>query len=144
MIDHWKRLRQRLPAPLEHYAGFLFSGTLAFLTDAAILEGLIRFAGLSPFVGRIFSISIAMVVAWLLHRTITFQVRERPSLTEFLQFAAVVWTAQIVNYLVFCGVLIAVPGIAPFVALVLACLVAMFVSYAGYRFGVFRSGTGLP
>jgi len=144
MIDQWKRLRTRLPTQWEHYAGFLFSGSLAFLIDASILEALTRIAGLSPFVARLVSISIAMVAAWLLHRTVTFAVRVPPSFTEFLQFAAVVWSAQLINYLIFCAVLIAVPGTAPFVALVLACLVAMFVSYTGYRFGVFRNRAGLP
>ncbi|HXF54459.1 MAG TPA: GtrA family protein [Hyphomicrobiaceae bacterium] len=144
MTSLMKRLRARLPARWEHYGGFLLSGTLAFLTDAAILEGLTRIGGLSPFLARLFSISIAMVVAWLLHRTITFAVRVPPSLSEFLQFAAVVWAAQLVNYLVFCAVLIALPGTAPLAALVFACLIAMFVSYAGYRFGVFRRHAGLP
>jgi putative flippase GtrA len=144
MTGLWSRVQERLPARWGHYGGFLVAGTLAFLTDAAVLEGLTRFAELSPFLARLFSISVAMVVAWLLHRKITFAVSAPPSLPEFLQFAAVVWTAQAVNYLVFCGVLIAVPGTTPFVALVLACLVAMFVSYTGYRYGVFRNGAGLP
>jgi putative flippase GtrA len=144
MMGLGKRRLGRLPAAWEHYAGFVIAGSLAFLTDATILEALTRFAGLSPFLARPISISIAMVVAWLLHRTITFAVRVPPSVAEFLQFAAVVWTAQLVNYLVFCAVLIAVPGTAPFAALVLACLVAMFVSYTGYRFGVFRNRAGLP
>lgn len=144
MIGERQPPDRRLPALWQHYGGFILAGSLAFLTDAAILEGLTRFAGLSPFLARPIGISIAMVVSWLINRTLTFAMRSPPSLAEFLQFAAVVWTAQLVNYLVFCAILIAVPGTAPFAALVLACLVAMFVSYTGYRFGVFRKRAGLP
>lgn len=143
MNGNERRSAERLPAAWEHYGGFVLAGSLAFLTDAAILEILTRFAGLSPFLARPVGISAGMVVSWLLNRTITFAMRTPPRLAEFLQFAAVVWIAQLINYLVFCAILIAVPGTAPFVALVLACLVAMFVSYTGYRFGVFRKRAGV-
>jgi len=125
-------------AHVRHYGGFVLAGGLAFSTDAAILEGLTRFAGLSPFLARPFGICTAMVVSWLVNRTVTFAMRTPPRLSEFLKFAAVAWSAQALNYCVFALILLAAPQSPPFIALVLACLVAMFFSYTGYRFGVFR------
>jgi putative flippase GtrA len=132
-------LRPLLMRPLvRHYGGFVLAGGLAFATDATILELLIRFAGLSPFLARPFGICAGMVVSWLINRGVTFAVQSPPRISEFARFAAVAWSAQAVNYCVFAAILLAFPAMPPFVALVLACLVAMFFSYTGYRFGVFR------
>ena len=59
---------------------------------------------------------------------------------EFGRFAAVSWTAQAVNYAVFSAILLLRPGTHALVALLLASLVAMFVSYFGFRHGVFARG----
>lgn len=147
-------MRQRLAAALRpvlanayrrHYGGFVLAGGLAFATDASILEVLTRFAGMSPFLARIFGICAGMVVSWLVNRTVTFAMRTPPRVSEFLKFAAVAWSAQAVNYAVFAAILLAAPATPPFGALVAACFVAMFFSYTGYRFGVFgQRGWGPP
>lgn len=124
--------------PLRHYGGFVIAGCLALLTDAAILE-LLRSQGISPFVARIPAIATAMVVSWLVNRTLTFAARHPPNIREFAKFAAVSWVAQLVNYLVFAMILLLAPDVWPVAALAAASLAAMFVSYAGFRFGVFRS-----
>jgi putative flippase GtrA len=140
-------MKQWYPAALKplfenpqgrHYGGFVLAGGLAFATDASILEALTRFAGMSPFLARPFGICAGMVVSWLINRTVTFAMHTPPHVSEFLKFAAVAWSAQAVNYLVFAAILLAVPATLPFIALVCACFVAMFFSYTGYRFGVFR------
>jgi len=123
----------------RHYGGFVLAGLLALATDAAVLEGLHRAFGISPYLARIPGIATAMVVSWLVNRTITFAVRTPPKLGEFGKFAAVSWLAQTVNYFVFAAILYLSPEISPTVALIFASLVAMFVSYAGFRFGVFRA-----
>ena len=79
------------------------------------------------------------IVSWLINRTVTFSADTPPSLAEFARFAAVSWTAQAVNYAVFAFILLTWPGIEPVVALILASMIAMFVSYAGFRFGVFKA-----
>ncbi|MGE0628586.1 MAG: GtrA family protein [Hyphomicrobiaceae bacterium] len=122
---------------IRHYGGFALAGALAFLTDATILVLLTKLAGMSPFAARPIGICVAMVVSWAVNRSVTFHTRQRPSLVEFLRFAAVAWTAQGVNYAIFAAILLLVPGTEPLIAFFLACLVAMFVSYTGYRFGVF-------
>jgi putative flippase GtrA len=126
-------------SPLRHYGGFVLAGSLALATDALILQGLHAGLGITPFLARLPAIACAMVVSWLVNRTVTFATAEPPSMREFAKFAAVSWSAQAVNYTVFAAILLALPGTAPLAALVAAALVAMFVSYVGFRFGVFRS-----
>ena len=143
MIDHVKLGIAAGRSALAHhatrrYGGFLLGGALAFLTDAAVLVGLTRWLGLSPFFARPFSISVAMIVSWLINRTITFAQTTPPTFAELGRFAAVAWSAQAVNYCVFALILLAMPGLEPVLALALACLVSMFFSFTGYKHGVFR------
>jgi len=73
--------RDSLP-PLRHYAGFLASGSVAFLIDASVTTLLIHFAGFDPFTARIAGVLVAMVAAWLMHRRFTFNVSAPPRSTR--------------------------------------------------------------
>jgi putative flippase GtrA len=139
------RLAPRAAVRLRQYGGFVLAGLLAFAADAAILEGLMRGAALSPYLARPIGISVAMVIAWSVNRTVTFAVRTPPSAVEFLHYAAVSWTAQLVNYVVFAAILVALPETPPFVALAVASAVSMLLSYSGFRYAVFgkRQRAGL-
>lgn len=128
------------PGGIRHYGGFVLAAVLAFITDAGILEMLTRLAGMSPFLARPIGIFFAMIVSWWVNRVVTFAMTTPARASEFVRFAAVSGTAQMINYIVFSIILLAVPATAPLTALVLACFVSMFVSYTGYRFGVFRKG----
>jgi putative flippase GtrA len=131
-------------SPLRHYCGFLLAGALALITDGALLEIQTRIMGLDPLLARPFAIAVAMVVSWLINRNVTFAVQAPPSRREFVRFAAVSWTAQVVNYLLFATLLVMRPATPALLALVLASLVAMFISYFGFRYRVFRQGSGAP
>ena len=61
---------------------------------------------------------------------------------ETSKFAGVSVTSQLVNYCVFAALLVVFPALVPEFALLLACFVSMFVSYTGFRFGVFRGVSG--
>ncbi len=130
-------------AALGHWAGFVLSGGCAFVTDALVLEGLVRFAGLSPLLARLGAICCAMVVGWLAHRTMTFRLAVRPTLKEFLGYAAVAWTSAAINYSAFSAIVLLRPATTPFAALVGASLFAMTFSYLGMRFGAFRKALHL-
>ena len=122
----------------RHYGGFLTAGLSALALDAAVLLALTDWAGLSPYLARIISISLAMVVSWQINRRITFAVRAPPTLHEFTRFAAVSWSAQAVNYAAFAALITWLPALWPVWALIAASALAMFVSYAGFRFKVFK------
>lgn len=145
MIERLQRWRRAAinAGYVRHYGGFVLAGVCALATDTAILAVLTRILGISPFLARPVGIAVAMVVSWQINRNITFQTRNRPSFTEFSRFAGVSITSQIVNYCVFAALLIAFPILMPELALLMACFVSMFVSYVGFRFGVFESA-GTP
>lgn len=121
----------------RHGAGFLVSGLIALAVDAGMTSLLTRAFGVPPLLARPVAIAIAMVVAWTCHRHLTFAVKTAPSLGEFGRYAAVAWSAAGVNYVIYAVILLALPFIAPEVALVGSSLVSMVVSYLGMRFGVF-------
>ncbi len=123
----------------RHVGGFILGGVAALLVDLAILELLTRGAGISPFLARIPAIAVAMVVSWLINRTVTFAVTTPPTLAEFGKFAAVSWVAQAVNYASYATLLLLFPALPPAAAVILGCGPAVAVAYAGFRFGVFRA-----
>ncbi len=124
--------------PLRHYGGFVLAGGTAFVTDVAVFTALHEFFALSALFARLPAIACAMVVSWLLNRWITFAMPTPPTWGEFADFCAVSWVAQLVNYAVFAVIILLIPNLLPIVAITVACLVAMFISYVGYRFGVFH------
>lgn len=124
--------------PFRHWGGFIVSGATAAVVDAAVTLALVHFAGFDPFTARLIAILIAMVVAWLMHRRLTFAVTAAPSLREFLRFAAVAWSANALNYAIYAGILLVWPGALPLVAILIATAIAAVFSYVGFRFGVFR------
>jgi len=122
----------------RHWGGFVLSGGTAAVVDAAITTALIAFAGLDPFTARLLAILVAMVAAWLMHRRITFNVATPPSWREFLRFAAVAWSANALNYVIYAAILLTRPATPPILALIVSTAVTTFFSYAGFRLGVFR------
>jgi putative flippase GtrA len=122
----------------RHWGGFLLAGTAAYLVDSAVLMLLSHGLGLPVLVARLVAISVAMVVSWLINRRITFAAVEGASLHEFARFAAVSWTAAALNYVIFAGLIVFLPGLHPVLAIAIASLFAMALSYAGMRFRVFN------
>ena len=126
-------------SPARHWGGFLLAGVSALAVDAGLLQLLSKWFGVSPFVARPVGIACAMVVSWAINRRVTFAVASKPTWAEFIKFAAASFAGQVVNYLVFAAILLAYPAAPPTLAIVVASVVAMFVSYAGFRFGAFRA-----
>lgn len=121
---------------VRHFGGLATAGLVALAVDLGVLWLLI-WAGIPALAARLVSITVAMVVSWLINRTVSFGVATAPTLSEFSRFAAVSWTAQAVNYAVFSAALLIAPGIGPTWAVLLGCSVSIFVAYAGFRFAVF-------
>ena len=123
----------------RHWGGFLVSGGIAFAVDAGVLALLTRGLGVDSYSARVVAIACAMVAGWLLHRRLTFAVPAPPSLTELLRYAALQWASVATNYGFYAALLALLPRLDPLLALFAASVVAMAVSYAGMRFGVFRA-----
>ncbi|MEW5964020.1 MAG: GtrA family protein [Pseudomonadota bacterium] len=125
-------------SPVQHWAGFLASGAIAFTVDAGVLAVLTRGLGIDPFLARLAAIAVAMVAGWLAHRRLTFAVTAPPTLAEFASYATLAWSVAAFNYAVYAAVLLLAPGTDPILALVVSSLAAMTASYLGMRLGVFR------
>ena len=124
---------------LRHWLGFLGSGVLAFVVDGGVLKLLTAIAGAPLLPSRLLSISAAMVVGWLSHRTFTFAIKTPPTWTEFGRYVSVGWAVSALNYLVFAAIIFIFPGVEPLVAVFISGIVAMVASYLGMRFGAFAA-----
>lgn len=122
---------------MSRVASFVLVGSLGFVADAALLALLLAVTQLGPFAARLLSIGFALGVTWLCNRSLTFRPSERGMLREGARYGGVGVATSIVNYLVYGGLLLALPGMPPLVALVLASLAAMVLSYLGYSRLVF-------
>jgi putative flippase GtrA len=126
------------PSPLQHWGGFVLGGAVAFCVDSLVLMLLMRLIGVPVLAARLIGIAVAMIASWLINRTITFPVAGKPTLSEFARFAAVAWTAAALNYAIFAVLVLMMPALHPVIAVAVAALFAMVVSYLGMRFGVFN------
>ncbi len=118
---------------------FAAVGAGGFAVDAAVLLLLLRFTVLGPFVARIIAITIAMVTTWLLNRTLTFGKSGRSLAAEGARYGGIGLSVSLANYMIYSGALLAMPGLPPLAALVLASGLATVLSYVGYSLFVFRS-----
>ena len=116
---------------------FAFVGGVGFLTDAVVLALLLAATPLGPFLARLASIGLAMAVTWLCNRTLTFEPSGRGALHEGARYGGVAIAVSMVNYLIYGGLLLAMPWISPLLALIIASFAAMALSYLGYSRLVF-------
>jgi putative flippase GtrA len=140
MTGKWSTAAPGAQHPVRHGLAFLFSGSLAFLIDAAILKFLTAVFGLHPILARIVAIFFAQAAGWLSHRRFTFRLTTPPTLAEFLRYAGVQWTVALINYGIFVAIVLLRPGIEPLLALFVSSGVAMVFAYLGMRFAAFRHG----
>ena len=118
-------------------ARFVFAGAVGFVADAAALWLLLAVTPLGPFIARVLSIGFALCVTWQINRHLTFSPSSRGVTQEGARYGGVGIATSIVNYVVYCAILFALPAMPPLVALAIASLVAMALSFLGYSRLVF-------
>jgi putative flippase GtrA len=138
MMSKWSTAVSGAQHPLLHGLAFVFSGTLAFVVDAGILKLLTAGFGVHPLLARLASLFFAQVTGWLSHRRFTFRLTTPPTLAELLRYLGVQSTVALINYGIFVLIIVLWPGIDPLLAAAISCVIGMFFSYAGIRFGAFR------
>ena len=122
---------------MTRFLRFVVVGGIGFVADAGMLALLLAVTPLGPFVARLISIVFGLTVTWLCNRTLTFEPSGRGMLREGARYGGVGITTSVVNYLVYSLLLLAMPWMAPLLALVMASLAAMALSYLGYSRLVF-------
>ncbi len=116
---------------------FVVVGGFGFLADVGVLMGLLRWTDIDPFTARLIAIAIALQVTWLLNRTFTFGKSNRSAAVEGMRYGGVGIAANLLNYLVYSGLLIFVPELPPVVALTIGSATGTVFSYTGYAKLVF-------
>jgi putative flippase GtrA len=122
---------------MRRLLSFVLAGTIGFITDAAGLLVLLSVTPLDPFVARLLSMGLALLVTWQINRHMTFGPSGHAIPVEGARYGGVGIVTSAVNYLVFSAALLAAPEMPPLLALAIASAVAMAFSYAGYSRLVF-------
>lgn len=84
---------------MGQFALFAVAGTLGFMVDAAIVQLLVSAAGWNPYLARLLSFLVAVLVTWLFNRTYTFAgVRRHDAMGEWLRYLVAMSGGFAVNY----------------------------------------------
>lgn len=86
----------------RQFALFCVAGTLAFVVDACIVQGLVSGMGVDPLLARLPSFAAAVTTTWLFNRRYTFAPVPGASLSgEWLRYVLSQLAGLSVNYLVY-------------------------------------------
>lgn len=96
---------------------------------------LVRF-GIDPVPARVPALLSAIVVTWLLNRTLTFKVEAPKSRAELMRYATVALSSALLNFALYSGLVVL--GVLPLVAVALATVILVLYSFFAYRRMVFR------
>ncbi|MCJ9696869.1 GtrA family protein [Rhizobium sp. PRIMUS64] len=118
---------------------FTIAGGIGFLVDAGILSALLHLTPLGPFLARLAAIAFAMAATWAFNRRFTFDRTGRSLAAEGFRYGSVGVTAALVNYGLYCALLLSQPALQPLAAMVVANLASMVFSFFGYSRFVFRA-----
>jgi putative flippase GtrA len=116
---------------------FVLAGGIGFVADAAALWLLLAATSLGALSARVPSIGFALCVTWQVNRHLTFAPSSRGIAREGARYGGVGVATSIVNYLVYCAALFALPGLPPLAALAFSSIVATTLSFLGYSRLVF-------
>ncbi|TPO21208.1 GtrA family protein [Mesorhizobium sp. CU2] len=116
---------------------FTLTGGVGVVPPPPALWLLIETTPLGPLAARVLSIGFALCITWQINRHLTFAPSTRGMAREGARYGGVGIATSIVNYLVYCTLLFALPALPPLVALAFASVVAMSLSFLGYSRLVF-------
>ncbi|WP_053239435.1 GtrA family protein [Pleomorphomonas koreensis] len=118
--------------------GFALAGFSGFFVDAGLTEALAAL-GVSPYLGRVAAVAVAIAVTYAINRNLTWKDRRAPVPGRRARYVAVSLTSIAVNYLVFAAALATISGLRPLIAVAAGTGVGMVMNYAGYSRLVFRN-----
>jgi putative flippase GtrA len=119
---------------MGQFLRFLVVGSMGFVVDAGLVLLLVHY-GLSPVVARIPAISSAILVTWLMNRTLTFRVKIPKTHTEAVRYASVALVSAMLNFGLYSALVLT--GVWPVLAVALSTATLMFLSFVSYKRFVF-------
>ena len=97
---------------------FLFAGAIGFVVDMGVLWLLLEVKLLDPFSARAPAIGAALVCTYLINRTFTFGASHRKVAAEGVRYGSVGLISTLINYSVYSGLLLILPSLSPYVAVI--------------------------
>lgn len=116
---------------------FLIAGSLGFFVDAGCLALLTQVGKVDPYVSRILSIAVALLTTWLFNRHITFGAGRFGVAQEAVRYGSVGIAGSVINYILYSGMIAMIPHLEPLIALAIASVLVMVLSWFGYSRLVF-------
>lgn len=110
---------------------FCTVGASGLVVDSLVLAFML-WLGAGPFIGRVASIWAAMTSNWALNRSFTFRSQGKPW-PEYCRFVAVNLLGAGINYGIYSFILLSLPILTPFGALVIATACAVAFNFAGSK-----------
>lgn len=114
---------------------FVGVGVVGFVVDGGG-TWLLAHLGLPPIEARIAPLLTAIIVTWLLNRSVTFNVDKPKSRAELLRYATVALSSAFFNFLLYSALVLV--GVHPVIAVGIATIVLTLYSFLAYRKMVFR------
>ena len=118
-------------------------GTIGFLLDAGATELLVA-AGMGKLTARVAALALAIAATFLMNRRMTWR-SERTGgalAAEGGRYAGVALAGSALNWLVYAGLVTALPDLRPALGVAAGSLVAMVFTYVGYGRWVFGRRCG--
>jgi putative flippase GtrA len=122
---------------LRKFSRFIVIGGLGFVVDAGLLMLFLGLGG-DPFISRIASILLAMLVTWRLNRAFTFGASDGSQLSEAGRYFSVAASVAVMNYAIYAGLLLVLASLHPLLATAISTLICVLASFAGYGRFAFR------
>lgn len=126
-----------MPRVVRRLGGFALAGFSGFAVDAGLTETLAGL-GISPYLGRVFAVAVAIAVTYLINRNVTWKERRATVPGRRTRYLLVSLVSIAANYLVFAAALVALPGLRPVFAVAAGTGVGMVLNFVGYSRLVFK------
>lgn len=126
-----------MPSLVRRLGGFALAGFSGFAVDAGLTEALAGL-GVSPYLGRVFAVAVAIAVTYAINRNLTWKERRAPVPGRRARYLAVSLVSIAANYLVFAAALAILPGLRPVLAVAAGTGVGMVMNFVGYSRLVFK------
>ena len=123
---------------LRQIFGFLIAGISGFLLEYAIIYYLVLIFEVNAIAPRFLSFPLAVLLTWYINRRLTFNKQTPPNLPELIRFIKSTALAQAANFLSYSIILINVTYISPLIALLIASIISINVSFFLYLKYVFK------
>lgn len=126
---------------MRQFALFCLSGVIGFIVDAGVVQALVSFAQLDPYVARLFSFLCAVTATWLFNRRYTFtSTRNESVLRESMRYLGAMLGGFAVNYAVYAALVYAFSPVRewPVLGVAAGSVAGLVVNYLSSRYWVFR------